>query len=93
MLSHTRLKLGRCTLSRKPERLHTSQVSTAHEERLLQEKQLLATIRDLNEERESEKVPGRHTYGGNAFCALCCAFLYLVVRNTPQIIYLSFGQR
>ncbi|CAM9614464.1 unnamed protein product, partial [Ectocarpus sp. 12 AP-2014] len=31
-------------------------VSHAHEDRLVREKQLLATIKDLNEERESEKI-------------------------------------
>ncbi|CAM9615931.1 unnamed protein product, partial [Ectocarpus sp. 4 AP-2014] len=33
-----------------------TQVSHAHEDRLMREKQLLATIKDLNEERESEKI-------------------------------------
>eukprot|EP00903_Cladosiphon_okamuranus_P020041 g18408.t1 len=33
-----------------------TKVSKAHDERLIREKQLLATIKDLNEERESEKT-------------------------------------
>lgn len=33
-----------------------TKVSHAHEDRLVREKQLLATMKDLNEERESEKV-------------------------------------
>ncbi|CAN0050906.1 unnamed protein product, partial [Ectocarpus fasciculatus] len=33
-----------------------TEVSHAHEDRLVREKQLLATIKDLNEERESEKI-------------------------------------
>ncbi|CAM9388248.1 unnamed protein product, partial [Ectocarpus sp. 13 AM-2016] len=33
-----------------------TQVSHAHKDRLVREKQLLATIKDLNEERESEKI-------------------------------------
>lgn len=37
-----------------------AQVSHAHDERLMREKQLLTAIKNLNEERESEKVNQSH---------------------------------